>query len=174
MAENSILTDTQREFLQMDEEERKEEYSKQQRHYHRKGIQSRVLQGLGDMTLLVEYSDPEEIVDAADLRELQERLEASVKFVYQMADAAGHDPDELIADAVKELRHGRADEIWEGLERGEIRAGFEELEILRNGGRIPEEAHAEAFKMRIGKPEGLTLDDIVEAWRRSEQGDDVL
>lgn len=173
MAENSILTETQREFLQMDEEERKEEYSKQQRHYHRNGIQSRVIRGFGDMLLLDEYADFEEIVEGGDLRELRKGLEAAVRLVYQVALVAGHDPDELIDDAVRDLQHGRADEVWKALEQGDIRADFEELEVLRNGGRIPEEAHAAAFRKRIGKPEGLTLEDIVEAWREGREASDI-
>jgi hypothetical protein len=173
MAENSILTETQREFLQMDEEKRKEEYSKQQRHYHRSSIQSRVLRGFGDMPLLDEYADPEEIIEGADLRKLREGLEATARLVYQVALVAGHDPEDLIDDAIRDLQHGRADEVWEALEQGEIRADFEEIEVLRNGGRIPEEAHAAAFRKRIGKPEGLTLEDIVEAWREGREASDI-
>lgn len=60
MAQNSILTDTQREFLRTSESELEEKYTKQQRSYHRQNIRKRIWRALRDFDLLSEEMDGEE------------------------------------------------------------------------------------------------------------------
>lgn len=66
MATNSLLTDTQREFLQLSEEDREEKYTKQQRSYHRSAIRDRIRASVEDLALLLEYGDWDEIEEAVD------------------------------------------------------------------------------------------------------------
>jgi hypothetical protein len=57
-----ILTEQQREFLRMDEDERKEQYSRQERYRKRKLIRERLANGLFDLRLLF-YNAPEKLLD---------------------------------------------------------------------------------------------------------------
>lgn len=155
----AILTKGQREYLAGEKEPTQERTTRTR---IRRRVQAAIEK---DTPLLERKTDPEDLLEGADLRELRSGLEATARLVYKLAYAAGHDPDELIENAVRDLRHDRADEIWEALERGTIRAGFDELETLHQGGRIPEGVYEAAARKRLGKPEGLTLEDIVEAWR---------
>lgn len=158
----AILTKGQREYLRGEREPA-------QKRTMETRIRRRVqLAFTEDVALLTEAADPEDLIEGADLKEFREGLESTTRLIYKLADVAGHDPDALIDEAVQGLRHSRADEIWEALEEGDIRAGLEELKILRDGGRIPEGVHAEAFKKCLGKPEGLTHEDVVEVWREVE------
>lgn len=60
MTRNALLTEVQRDFLRLSEEERKEEYSKQQRSYHRSEIRERVAASIQDFSLLLDHwDDPE-------------------------------------------------------------------------------------------------------------------
>jgi hypothetical protein len=159
----AILTKGQREYLRGEREPTQERTMKAR-------IRQRVQTALSeDVPLLVGANKSLDHVEGADLKEFRRGLEATVRLVYQLADAAGHDPDELIDDVVREFQYDRADEIWEGLERGAIRADFDELETLRDGGRIPDEAYTAAFKKRLGKPDGLTLEEIIEAWEEARE-----
>lgn len=63
MGENSILTQTQREFLRLEADQRKEEYSKQQRHYHRTSITERLDRVFDDLELLLEAGAEGEALD---------------------------------------------------------------------------------------------------------------
>lgn len=53
-AQNSLLTDKQREYLRSSDAERKEEYTKQLRSYHRKNIRERLQRGVADITLILD------------------------------------------------------------------------------------------------------------------------
>lgn len=57
---NALLTQKQRGFLQASAEERKEEYTKQQRSYHRREIRNRVQAGIEDFDLLFEHVEKPE------------------------------------------------------------------------------------------------------------------
>jgi len=159
----AILTKGQRKYFR-DEKEPVQERTTRTR--VRRRVQAAVTE---DIPLLESAAEPDDLLKGADLREFREGLESTARLVYQLAHAAGYDPDELIDEAISGLRHDRADEIWDALERGEIRADFEELEVLRNGGRIPEQVYTEAFKKRLGETDGLTLDQIIEAWEESRK-----
>ena len=58
--QSSILTETQREFLIMSDEERQEKYSKQMRSYHRRKINERVRNAFRDFELLYEQLSDEQ------------------------------------------------------------------------------------------------------------------
>jgi hypothetical protein len=159
----AILTKGQRQYLEGDKEPTQDRTM-------RTRIRRRVQIALtNDLPLLVEKADPEDLLEGGDSKGLRRGLEATVKLVYKLADAEGHDPDDLLDDAVRGLRHSRADEVWDALERGDIRAHFEELKVLRNGGRIPEEVYTAAFRRRLGDPDGLTIEEIVEAWEETRE-----
>lgn len=52
---NSLLTEDQRGFLTATDAERKENYTKQQRHYHRSELPERIRKGVLDLGLLLEH-----------------------------------------------------------------------------------------------------------------------
>lgn len=158
----AILTKGQREYL-VGEKNPVQERTLRTR--MRRRVQIAIIE---DVPLLEEEVDPEDLLEGADLQEFRKGLEASVRFVYQLARAAGHDPADLFNKAVRGPQERRADEIWEALEAEDIRAGIEELKILRDGGRISLEAFSNASTMCKEKPEGLTLEDIFEAWREAK------
>ena len=58
--QSSILTETQREFLALSDEERQEKYSKQMRSYHQRKIAERVRNAFRDFELLYEQLSDEQ------------------------------------------------------------------------------------------------------------------
>lgn len=88
----SILTEKQRDFLNMSEEERHEQYTKQQRSYYRRKIRQRIRAGLEDFQLLVDElpdTERDEIFAAASQRprtpeysDLEEDVMHAIMFLY--------------------------------------------------------------------------------------------
>ncbi|ADJ16805.1 hypothetical protein C497_00220 [Halalkalicoccus jeotgali B3] len=64
--QNSLLTDTQREFLRMSEAEREEEFTKQLRSYHKRNILKRLHVGLPDISLILEELPIEDLKEAVE------------------------------------------------------------------------------------------------------------
>lgn len=88
MPTNSLLTDSQREFLRLSEEERKEQYSKQRRSYYRQEIAERVRRGFDDFSILFEHwdEDAREAVLADPKETLQEGIIDVLAMIYAETD----------------------------------------------------------------------------------------
>lgn len=97
---NSVLTTDQREFLRMTDEERKKEYSRQARNYHRKTIRDRVQTAFYDFSLLWKHLDISER-DEIFYPSREQRLETgtdlidTIAFLYRFleGDIGNSQPD---------------------------------------------------------------------------------
>jgi hypothetical protein len=127
---NSVLTDDQRQFLEVTEEERQREYSKQDRHYYRKQIKQRVEQGVADISILLDRWDPEERADifsssgelwtatstadasARPVRSVDSGLIDMVAFVWSAARDGGHTPEDIIREGIRKAAAEEHREYW--------------------------------------------------------------
>jgi hypothetical protein len=161
--QTAILTNGQRGYLRGEKEPSQERTTKTR-------LRRRAQMAFcTDIPLLEQSVDAEDLLEGADLKAMRHGLESTIRLVYRLADEAGHDPDDLIEESTRDLRQGRADEVWEALARGDIRADFDDLDTLRDGGRIPENVYDAAYRKRLGKGEDLTHGEIIEAWRKSRE-----
>lgn len=101
MTRNALLTETQRNFLYLSEEEREAEYSKQQRSYHRNEIRERVAAGVADFSLLLEHWDESEWGAISD-----GTTGALAFFFARFVPASADDPAEF-PDEMKEKKPGQ-------------------------------------------------------------------
>ena len=151
MADSSILTDTQRKYLRMSEDERNEEYTKQQRSYHRGEIRERVRAAiLEDVPVILEKLEPEEIFDpkvgdTITRRELADALRPMVVLAYRLADAAHLDPEEIIDDGVSQGRASRGEYLLECFREDPGRLTLAELKLLRDEELIDETAFTKVY-----------------------------
>lgn len=83
MSRNALLTASQREFLRAGEREREEEYTKQQRSYHRREIRERVKTGVHDFQLIYNHLDDVELQKIFDVG-MEEEHEDHLEFVHAM------------------------------------------------------------------------------------------
>lgn len=164
----SILTKGQREYLRGEKDPAQERTMKTR-------IRRRVQQAVAeDVPLLVakdrpEEIDPEGLIGGADLPRLREGLEATAELVYDLASAAGHDPEGLFDDVVREKQQGRAEQLMERISSGDVAIDPEDLQVLKEGGVITSEAYMEGFKMFLGKPGPLNTEELQEAMDRGHE-----
>ena len=159
MADNSILTVTQRTFLRLSREERQEEYTKQQRSYHRGEISERVRTAIvDDMPLILACLDAEEAFEQSDRTELADGIRCTVAFVYRLAEGAGLDAERVIDEGVTQGQIGREDQLLEQFREDPSVLRVGEIEFLLNQDLIDLSERNEALGLPI--PEHLESDDV--------------
>lgn len=153
MAQNSLLTETQREFLRASESEREEKYSKQQRSYHRQNIHERLRAGIPDFSIILHNLPPEEIEQALEIREIGGRgdpgdliLEIGVADAVGVAHIAYRDRDlgrsegEFIAKRVEKGIQNALNRLGKTVRSVDVSLEVDVGEDIDSfGGRGPEE-----------------------------------
>lgn len=170
--DRGVLTDSDREYLRLSNEERFEEYSAPARSQRWSAIRDRVSNAILDYPLLADELEDDRLEDIVDdvidaeadvPGGLVEGLKAQARFVYRVSRAANLKGEELIEDAIDEAKESRTDVLKRRFENDQGSLTLNELSDLYEAGEIPDEEYSDLFRDALEFPNtgGMTSLDAL-------------